>query len=240
MNKVSVLARSVAAGTITVTSRALRLAAQAGDQVAARVRPRASEPTFDPAAAVRPPPVTGDPSLGARPAVERAFDDETIPPAHVDPLGQDVAPSLGADVEAVPEDAAPVVEDVVEPLPVEDLDETAADEVPEAFADDVEAADAPGTHPEDVVADLGTEAPLVVSGGPDPVTAPAPAEPVTEAMTEEEIAALAERNAADVIAAVPALSTQELRLLLEHETANKNRKTVLHAVEAAAESHAEE
>jgi hypothetical protein len=217
MNKVSVLARSVAAGTITVTSRALRLAAQAGDQVAARVRPRAPEPRFDPTAAA-PTPVTGDPSSGTRPAVERAFDDETIPPAPVDP----------------------VVEDVVEPLPVEDLDETAADEVPDAFADDVAAGVAPGAHPEDVVADLDTEQPLVVSGGPDPVTASAPAEPVTEAMTEEGIAALAERNAADVIAAVPALSTQELRLLLEHETANKNRKTVLQAVEAAAESRTEQ
>lgn len=229
MNKVSVLARSVAAGTITVTSRALRLAAQAGDQVAARVRPRASEPTFDPAAA----PVTGDAPPAARPAVERAFDDETVPPAPVDPLGEEMAAPLGAHVEAVPEDVAPVVEDVVEP----DLDETVADEVPEAFADDVEAGVAPGAHPEEVVADLDAEEPLVVSGGPDPVTAPAAGEPVIEAMTEEEIAALAERNAADVIAAVPALSTQELQLLLEHETANKNRKTVLQAVEAAAESH---
>ena len=234
MNKVSVLARSVAAGTITVTSRALRLAAQMGDQVAARVRPATSEPTFDPAAAAA---ATGDPFPDTRPAVERAFDDETVPPAPVDPLGEEMVAPLGADVEAVPEDTAPVVEDVVEPLPVEDLDETAADE---AFADDVEAGVAPGAHPEEVVADLGTEEPLVVSGGPDPVTAPAPTEPVTEAMTEEEIAALAERNAADVISAVPGLSTQELRLLLEHETANKNRKTVLQAVEAAAESHTEQ
>lgn len=234
MNKVSVLARSVAAGTITVTSRALRLAAQVGDQVAARVRPAASEP------AASAPPATGDPFPGTRPAVERAFDDETVPPAPVDPLDEEMAAPLGADVEAVPEDAAPVVEDVVEPLPVEDLDETAADEAPEAFAADVEAGVAPGAHPEEVVADLDTAEPLVVSGGPDPVTAPPPAEPVTEAMTEEEIAALAERNAADVISAVPALSTQELRLLLEHETAHKNRKTVLQAVEAAAESHTEQ
>lgn len=190
MNKVSVLARSVAAGTITVTSRALRLAAQVGDQVAARVRPAASEP------AASAPPATGDPFPGTRPAVERAFDDETVPPAPVDPLDEGMAAPLGADVEAVPEDAAPVVEDVV--------------------------------------SDLDAEEPLVVGGGPDPVVAPA--EPVPEAITREEIAALAERNAPDVIAAVPDLSTQELRLLLEHEAANKNRKTVLEAVEAAAES----
>ncbi|MBW3601475.1 MAG: hypothetical protein KY434_02105 [Actinobacteria bacterium] len=195
MNKVSVLARSVAAGTIAVTSRALRLAAQAGDQVASRVRPEASKPVLDPDVG-RTAPVTDDAAGGARPAVERAFDDETIPPTPGDPLGERVGPTLGADVEAVPEDAAPVVEDVV--------------------------------------SDLDAEEPLVVGGGPDPVVAPA--EPVPEAMTREEIAALAERNAPDVIAAVPDLSTQELRLLLEHEAANKNRKTVLEAVEAAAES----
>ncbi|MDP8978609.1 MAG: hypothetical protein M3N17_08585 [Actinomycetota bacterium] len=235
MNKVSVLARSVAAGTITVTSRALRLAAQAGDQVASRVRPQPPKPVLDPDAG-RSSAVTDEPSGEARPAVERAFDDETIPPTPVDPLGEQVQPPLGADVEAVPEDAAPVVEDVVEPPPLEDLDEPVADEVPEAFAEDVEAAVAPPTHPEEVVGDLDSEEPLVVSG-PDPVVTPP--ESVPEGMTEGEIAALAERNAPDVVAVVPDLSTRELRLLLEHETANKNRKTVLRAVEAAAESRPE-
>lgn len=44
---------------------------------------------------------------------------------------------------------------------------------------------------------------------------------------------LADQSAADVIAAVADLSTDELRLLTEHELAHKNRKTVLTAIEKA-------
>ena len=49
---------------------------------------------------------------------------------------------------------------------------------------------------------------------------------------ETHAAELAERSAGDVINAVASLSTDDLRLLYEHEQANKKRKTVLKAIEA--------
>lgn len=65
----------------------------------------------------------------------------------------------------------------------------------------------------------------------------APTEPVP--MVEQHVrtfethaAELAERSAGDVINAVATLSTDDLRLLYEHEQANKKRKTVLKAIEA--------
>jgi hypothetical protein len=52
------------------------------------------------------------------------------------------------------------------------------------------------------------------------------------------VAELADRPAAEVVEAVDDLSTDELRLLLEHEQANRRRKTVLAAIEQAAAAHA--
>jgi len=51
--------------------------------------------------------------------------------------------------------------------------------------------------------------------------------------SESHVAELAEQPATQVIAAVPTLSTDELRLLIEHETAHRNRVTVLGAIEKA-------
>lgn len=51
--------------------------------------------------------------------------------------------------------------------------------------------------------------------------------------SETHIEELADKSAADVIDAVGDLSTDELRLLTEHELAHKNRKTVLAAIEKA-------
>lgn len=51
--------------------------------------------------------------------------------------------------------------------------------------------------------------------------------------SETHIAELADQSAADVIAAVDRLSTDELRLLIEHETSHRNRRTVLQAIEKA-------
>ena len=51
--------------------------------------------------------------------------------------------------------------------------------------------------------------------------------------SETHIEELAEQSAADVIAAVGDLSTDELRLLTEFELEHKNRKTVLTAIEKA-------
>lgn len=51
----------------------------------------------------------------------------------------------------------------------------------------------------------------------------------------EELAAL---PASDVIAQIPELSTDELRQLSEYEQRNRRRKTVLAAIESAAEDYA--
>jgi hypothetical protein len=51
--------------------------------------------------------------------------------------------------------------------------------------------------------------------------------------SETHVAELADMAASEVIAAVTELSTDELRLLTEHELAHKNRKTVLTAIENA-------
>lgn len=47
------------------------------------------------------------------------------------------------------------------------------------------------------------------------------------------IAEVAGGTVADVVGRIPELSTDELRLLIEHETTHKNRKGVLNAVEQA-------
>jgi hypothetical protein len=49
---------------------------------------------------------------------------------------------------------------------------------------------------------------------------------------------LAERPAAHIIDQIDDLSTEELRLLLEHEQEHKRRKTVLRAIERAGAQHA--
>lgn len=49
---------------------------------------------------------------------------------------------------------------------------------------------------------------------------------------ETHVEELAARSAGDVINEVTKLSTDELRALWEHESANKKRKTVLQAIEA--------
>jgi hypothetical protein len=53
------------------------------------------------------------------------------------------------------------------------------------------------------------------------------------AAAPSHIAEVADGTVADVVAAIPDLSTDELRLLIQHETSHKNRKGVLDAVEEA-------
>lgn len=69
----------------------------------------------------------------------------------------------------------------------------------------------------------------------EPTSIPAPEGPSHVRTHETHLEELATRSAADVVAAIPELSTDELRRLYEHESANKKRKTVLQAVERAAE-----
>jgi hypothetical protein len=57
--------------------------------------------------------------------------------------------------------------------------------------------------------------------------------PAHAQVPKSHVAELAGGTVAQVTAAVPDLSTDELRMLLEHETANKNRKGVLDAIEQA-------
>lgn len=51
--------------------------------------------------------------------------------------------------------------------------------------------------------------------------------------SESHIAEIAEQPATDVVKLVPTLSTDQLRLLTEHEMSHRNRKTVLKAIEDA-------
>lgn len=72
-----------------------------------------------------------------------------------------------------------------------------------------------------------------------------PTEPVADAPAhvrtyETHVEELADKSAAEVIAAVPGLATEELGRLYEHEAANKKRKTVLAAIERAADPNATE
>lgn len=67
-----------------------------------------------------------------------------------------------------------------------------------------------------------------------------PTEPVPEVPThartyETHVGELAAGTAAQVLAVIPELSTDELGRLYEHESANKKRKTVLTAIERAAD-----
>lgn len=71
-----------------------------------------------------------------------------------------------------------------------------------------------------------------------------PTEPVTDVdphvrTHETHIDELAAGTAAEVIDTIPELSTDELRRLYEHESDNKQRKTVLRAVERALEPASE-
>lgn len=68
-----------------------------------------------------------------------------------------------------------------------------------------------------------------------PTATPA-SERVADAPTR--MAELAERPAQQVLARIETMSTDELRHLLEHERANKQRKTVIEAVEKAVDQHA--
>jgi outer membrane biosynthesis protein TonB len=76
-----------------------------------------------------------------------------------------------------------------------------------------------------------------VAPEPEPEAADEPAADVGEdahpRSPEDHIAELAARPAPQVIAAINDLSTDDLRLLTEHESANKRRKTVLAAIERA-------
>lgn len=72
-----------------------------------------------------------------------------------------------------------------------------------------------------------------------PDTEPVPEAPSHVRTHETHVEELAARAAAEVIAVVPELSTDELGRLYEHEAANKKRKTVLAAVERAADPRAQ-
>ncbi|MGH3664956.1 MAG: hypothetical protein ACRDU8_02490 [Egibacteraceae bacterium] len=82
-----------------------------------------------------------------------------------------------------------------------------------------------------------------VAGEPTPIVADEPTPTVADEPSivdephvrtaETHVAAIAERNASEVIEAIPTLSTDELRDLVEYEAAHRNRKTVLRAIEQA-------
>lgn len=88
---------------------------------------------------------------------------------------------------------------------------------------------------------VGTEA-VIAETAPDPVrlgrVVEAPGTPLLDdtphvRTSESHIEELAAKPATAVVRAVADLSTDELRLLTEYETAHKNRSTVLAAIEKA-------
>ena len=99
------------------------------------------------------------------------------------------------------------------------------------------AADA--VRPDDPAAvDTGTgpgavaPPPRVPAGAPDDPLLPSRAR-----TSPSNVVDLAERPASEVIAQVEALSTDELRLRLEHEQSHRHRTSVLAAIERAAAQH---
>lgn len=68
-----------------------------------------------------------------------------------------------------------------------------------------------------------------------PPTEPVPDVPTHVRTTETHIEGLAALTAAEVVAEVPNLSTDELGRLYEHESTHKKRTTVLKAIERAAD-----
>lgn len=72
----------------------------------------------------------------------------------------------------------------------------------------------------------------------EPPTEPSLTGPAHVRTSETHVEELASGTAAEVIGAIPDLSTEELGRLYEHESANKKRKTVLAAIERAGDSHA--
>lgn len=70
-----------------------------------------------------------------------------------------------------------------------------------------------------------------------PPTEPVPEVPSHVRTHETHVEELAARTAAEVLPVIPELSTEELGRLYEHEAANKKRKTVLTAIERAADAH---
>lgn len=81
----------------------------------------------------------------------------------------------------------------------------------------------------DVADDVDTRG-RVVEPAPTPMLDETPHVRTSETHIEE----LAAKPAAQVVAAVADLSTDELRLLTEYEMAHKNRRTVIAAIERAA------
>lgn len=75
----------------------------------------------------------------------------------------------------------------------------------------------------------------------DPATEPVASAPLADTESPRRAATvvgeLAQRPAQEVIAQVEQLSTDELRRLLEHEQAGKQRKTVIDAIERAVDAH---
>jgi hypothetical protein len=99
----------------------------------------------------------------------------------------------------------------------------------------------PRPRPRPASEPVGTEA-VIAEVAPDPTELGRVIEPPPTPLlddtphlrtSESHIEELAAQPAASVVKAVADLSTDELRLLTEHELAHKNRRTVLTAIEKA-------
>lgn len=99
--------------------------------------------------------------------------------------------------------------------------------------------DRPGAEPQladEVLEDVGQD--RQTDAAQRAAVRPPPTEPVPDVSPhvrthETHIEEVAAGTAAEVIQTIPELSTDELRRLYEHESDNKQRKTVLQAVERA-------
>lgn len=69
------------------------------------------------------------------------------------------------------------------------------------------------------------------AGGDEQVAAPEPTVPARDNAPAFDPARITSKPVREAIRAIELLSTEELRAVFEHETANRNRKTILRAVE---------
>jgi hypothetical protein len=104
----------------------------------------------------------------------------------------------------------------------------AASDAAGALRPDADARPAPSTEAEDVAKTFEQRGAVK-----ERTQVTVPDVPAHAQVPESHVAEIAAGTVAQVTAAVPDLSTDELRLLLEHETTHKNRKGVLDAIEDA-------
>ena len=211
-------ARRVTASALAGTARVLGGVAGTIGHVAGFVRPgramaRDSVQRLEQRGRVQPPP-PATPDTAAEAIVPETLEEPATPDTAAKPADAGLAPpepDTAARASATGAAAEPAVSDHAIAAQPTDVDRTA--------------------QAKPIGADRAAQAkPVAPDTEPDA--------PVSVRTSSSHVEALAKRPASEVVEAVRELSTDELRMLLEHEQAHRRRKTVIAAIESAAASHA--